>query len=200
MLAFFFFCPILAYFLLMTSPNSLPFGTHIRGHMVLTPLPSPLPCLPSFWSREKNCSEISFLLWRHFESNWFTLLQPTSILRSTQAARRFLRSVCMLTLLLQALILTGTNTRHFFRKSTCYGLYLQMISYRYHAMYRMVSVSRYPEYILDIDIDVCRKYRMIYREFFRRYRTPLPESYVPIYGGTQVLPAIYYIQLMLLYL
>ena len=54
-----------------------------------------------------------FLLWRHFESSWFTLMQPTSTIRSVQAARRFLRSVCMLTLLLQALILTRTNTRHF---------------------------------------------------------------------------------------
>ena len=72
--------------------------------------------------------------------------------------------------------------------------------YRYHAIYRMVSVSRYPEYILDIDIDVSRKYRMIYREFFTRYRTLLPKSYVPIYGGTQVLPPVRYIQLMLLYL
>ena len=51
---FFFFCPILAYFQRMTLSSSLPFVTHIRGHMERTPLPSPLPCLPSFWSRKKN--------------------------------------------------------------------------------------------------------------------------------------------------
>ena len=43
----YFFCPILVYFLRMTLSSSLPFVTHIRGHMTRTPLPSPLPCLPS---------------------------------------------------------------------------------------------------------------------------------------------------------
>ena len=32
------------------------------------------------------------------------------------------------------------------------------ISYRYHAIYRMISVSRYPENIGDTDIDIARKY------------------------------------------
>ena len=38
--------------------------------------------------------------------------------------------------------------------------------YRYHAIYRMISASRYPEHILDIDIDISRQYGMIYRELF----------------------------------
>ena len=43
----FFLCPILVYFLRMTLSSSLPVVTHIRGRMARTPLPSPLPCLPS---------------------------------------------------------------------------------------------------------------------------------------------------------
>ena len=44
----FFFCPILAYFLRMIFSSSRPFLTHIGGHIARTPLPFPLPCLPSF--------------------------------------------------------------------------------------------------------------------------------------------------------
>ena len=44
----FFFCPIYAYFLRITLSISLPFVTHIRGHMARTPFPSPLLCVPSF--------------------------------------------------------------------------------------------------------------------------------------------------------
>ena len=42
------FCPIYTYFLHITFSISLPFLTHIRGHMARSPLPSPLSCLPSF--------------------------------------------------------------------------------------------------------------------------------------------------------
>ena len=43
-----FFCPIHAYFLRITVSISLSFVTHIRGQMARTPLPSSLPCVPSF--------------------------------------------------------------------------------------------------------------------------------------------------------
>ena len=105
-----FFCPMLVLFLRMTLTSSLPFVTHIRGHMARTPLPSPLPCLPSFYSPKKKGSELGFLPWRPLASNWCAFLRPTSIIRSTQDARRFLRSVRILMLLFQALILTRTNT------------------------------------------------------------------------------------------
>ena len=102
-----FFCPPYAYFLRITLSISLHFVPHIRGHMARTPLPSPL--LRS--NREKSqCSELSFLPWRPLVSNWCAFMQPTSIIRSTQAARRFLRSVRILMLLFQALISTRTNT------------------------------------------------------------------------------------------
>ena len=42
----FFFCPILVCFLRMNLSSSLPFVTHIRGHMARTPLPFPLARLP----------------------------------------------------------------------------------------------------------------------------------------------------------
>ena len=42
------FLPHLHVFLRITLPSSLPFVTHIRGHMARAPLPSPLPCVPSF--------------------------------------------------------------------------------------------------------------------------------------------------------
>ena len=29
----------------------------------------------------------------------------------------------------------------------------------------MISVSRYPENVIDVDIDISRKYRVIYLEF-----------------------------------
>ena len=45
----------------------------------------------------------------------------------------------------------------------------------------MISVSRYPEHILDIDIDISRKYRMIYiensrcdAEHYYQQKTPYP--------------------------
>ena len=61
MLAFFFFCTILVYFLRMTLSSSLLLVPHIRGHMARTPLPSPLPCLPSsFQSRKKKEFRIRF--------------------------------------------------------------------------------------------------------------------------------------------
>ena len=42
-----FFSPVLVYFLRMALSSSLPFETHIRGHIARSPLPAPLPCLPS---------------------------------------------------------------------------------------------------------------------------------------------------------
>ena len=48
-----FFCPIYAYIRRSTLSSSLPFLTHIRGHMVRTSLPSSLPCVPSC-NREKK--------------------------------------------------------------------------------------------------------------------------------------------------
>ena len=43
-----FSCPIYSYFLRITLSSSLPFVTHIQGHMARTPLPSQLPSVPSF--------------------------------------------------------------------------------------------------------------------------------------------------------
>ena len=109
-------------------------------------------------------SELGFLPWRPLASNWCAfIMQPTSIIRSTQAARRFLRSVRILMVLFQALISTRTNT-YVISPYNLLVVYIHVISYRYHAIHRMISVSRYPEHILDIDIDISRKYRMIYRE------------------------------------
>ena len=48
----FFFCPIYAYFRRITC--SLPFVTHIQGHMARTSLSSPLLCVPSFNREKKN--------------------------------------------------------------------------------------------------------------------------------------------------
>ena len=65
-----------------------------------------LPSLPPYRARafvliarKKKCSELSFLLWRPLASNWCAFIQPTRIVRSTQAAKHFLRSVSILILL-----------------------------------------------------------------------------------------------------
>ena len=50
----------------------------------------------------KKYSELSFLPWHPLASKLCAFMQPTSIIRSTQAARRFLRSVCIPMLLFQA--------------------------------------------------------------------------------------------------
>ena len=84
--------------LLCQSPfrNSYPgsHGTHS------SPFPTTARALVN---REKNkCSELSFRPWRPLASNWCAFMQPTRVLRSTQAARRFLRSICIVMLSIRA--------------------------------------------------------------------------------------------------
>ena len=75
-----------------------PFRNSYPGsHGTPSSLPHYRACL-RFNSEKKKCSELSFLPWRPLASNWCAFMQPTSIIRSTQAARRFLRSVCILML------------------------------------------------------------------------------------------------------
>ena len=134
--------------------NSYPgsHGTHF------SPFPTAVIAFVSV--AKKKRSELVFLPWRPLASNWCTFMQPTSTIRTTQAVRRFLRSVRMLMFLFQALISTRTNTHVISSYNLLVVYIIRVISY-----YRMISVSRYPEHILDIDIDISRKYRMIYREF-----------------------------------
>ena len=92
--------------------NLPPFRNSYQGsHGMHSSLPHYRACLRS--NREKlhvTCSELRFLPWRLLASNWCAFMQPTSIIRITQAARRFLWSVCILMLLFQAWISTRTNT------------------------------------------------------------------------------------------
>ena len=76
--------------------NSSPFRTTVLTFVLI--------------ARKKKCSELSFLPWCPLASNWCAFMQPTSVVRSTQAARRFLRSVCMLMFFFQTWISTRTNT------------------------------------------------------------------------------------------
>ena len=84
--------------------NSYPgsHGTHF------SPFPTAVIAFVSV--AKKKRSELVFLPWRPLASNWCTFMQPTSTIRTTQAVRRFLRSVRMLMFLFQALISTRTNT------------------------------------------------------------------------------------------
>ena len=85
-------------------------------------------------------------------------------------------------LLFRALISTRTNTYVISYNLVIIVVYIvHVVSYRYHPIYRMISVSRYPEHILDIDIDISRKYRMIYiensrcdAEHYYQQKTPYP--------------------------
>ena len=67
--------------------HSSPFPTAVRSFVLIA---------------RKKGSELSFLPWSPLASNWCTFMQATSIIRSTRAARRFLRSVCILLLWFQA--------------------------------------------------------------------------------------------------
>ena len=80
-------------------------GTHS------SPFPTTVLAFVLISRKEKKCSELSFLPCRPLASNWFAFMQPTinSIIRRTQAARRFLLSVRILIRLFQALISTRTN-------------------------------------------------------------------------------------------
>ena len=50
-----------AYFLRIALPSSLPFVTHIRGHMARTPVPSTLPGRLRFNREKKNVQkQVSF--------------------------------------------------------------------------------------------------------------------------------------------
>ena len=63
------------YFANLSLPYQVP---HVRVHMTSTPLPSPLPCVPSFKSREKknvqNEVSRSFFPWRPLASNWLVCI------------------------------------------------------------------------------------------------------------------------------
>ena len=100
--AFVSFCPIIHvlsahYFLKLPlfrnsypgsrGTHSSPFPTAVRSFVLIA---------------RKKGSELSFLPWSPLASNWCTFMQATSIIRSTRAARRFLRSVCILLLWFQA--------------------------------------------------------------------------------------------------
>ena len=86
----FFFSPLLVYFLCMTS-SSLPFVTHIRGHMACTPLPSPLPRACLRFSRE-NKKIKGFFPWRPLASNWWEFMQPASIITARRLRGAFVVS------------------------------------------------------------------------------------------------------------
>ena len=171
-------------------------GTHS------SPFPTTVLAFVVSVAKKKKSSELGSLPWRPLALNWFAFMQPTSILRSTLAARRFLRLVRILVPLFQALISTRTNTYIISSYSLLVVVNVQYMSCRIDIMryiYRMISVSRYPEHILEVDIDKSRQYRMIYREFQVRYRTPLEKNSVPtyvVYGGTQVFPPVCYLQLI----
>ena len=140
-------------------------------------LPHYRACLLS--SREKKKGlEIGFLPWRPLASNWFAFMQPTSITRSTQAARRFLRSVRILMHSFQALMSTRTNTYVIFSYIIFVLVYIiHVMSYLYHAIYRMISVSRYPEtrywhrYIPRISHDISRILRTTPNTSSKQFRT-----------------------------
>ena len=64
-----------------------------------------------------------------------------------------------------------THTSRFLILFLVVYIYMYVVSYRYHAIYGMISVSRHTEHIVDVKIDISRTYRMIYLEFCIRYRT-----------------------------
>ena len=89
--------------------NSYPgsHGTHS------SPFPNSVGALVLIARKKKV--HIKFLPSRPLASNWCAFMQPTSmqptrILHSTQAARRFLWSVCILMFLFHAYMSTRTNT------------------------------------------------------------------------------------------
>ena len=117
-----------------------------RGSIFRTKFPCPVfPCVE--------------LVWIH--------ATYTNIERNTQAARRFLRSACILMLLFQDWILTRTNAHViqylltmylWWRIFTCIVSILPNISHDIG-----IEISRtYSRYRY---MDIFRKYRMIYREF-----------------------------------
>ena len=87
-----------------------PFRNSYPGSHGTHSSPFPTTVLAFVLVAKKKGSELGFLPWRPLTSTWCAFMQPTSIVRSTQTARRFLLSVRILMLLFQALILTRTKT------------------------------------------------------------------------------------------
>ena len=79
-----------------------PFRNSYPGSHGTHSSPFPTTVLAFVLVAKKKGSELGFLPWRPLTSTWCAFMQPTSIVRSTQAARRSLRSVCMLMLSFQA--------------------------------------------------------------------------------------------------
>ena len=151
---------VLSYFLSTTLSSSLPFVTHIRGvtWQAILFFPHYRAYLRS--NREKltihHFLEVSFprvhLRWTGVHVTYHT--QHNARLRGAFCGHVAYWCFCFRHW-------SGPERTHTF-SYTAGGVYLHVLSYRYHVIYRMISVSRY---ILDIAIDISRKYRMIYREF-----------------------------------
>ena len=125
--------------------NSYPgsHGTHS------SPFPTTVLAFVVSVAKKKKSSELGSLPWRPLALNWFAFMQPTSILRSTLAARRFLRLVRILVPLFQALISTRTNTH------VISSYNLLVVVYIYNTCH-IVSVSC--DILHDIGIEISRTY------------------------------------------
>ena len=104
-----FFCPIYECFLRITLPISLFRTRYLMSGFIwqaLLSLPHYRVCLRSNREKKKTFRmkflEVSFPGVPLRRTGWCAFIQSTSIIRSTQAATRFLRSVCILMLLFQA--------------------------------------------------------------------------------------------------
>ena len=97
------FCPIYVSFLRITFVNLPPIRNSYTGsHGTHSP---PFPTTVRAFvliERTINVQNQVSSPGRPLASNWCAFIQPTSVIRSTQAARRFLWSICILMLLFQA--------------------------------------------------------------------------------------------------
>ena len=127
-------------------------------------LPSPLLCVPSCWYRETACHmfrifhKFFFPRIKSLASNWF----PCNPSNTVKYAASFLRSICIMMPLFQALIWTLANTHAIHDDTLLLVVYINVKHLIGIMRYIAWSVLRYAKIMLDNDIDISRNYRMIH--------------------------------------
>ena len=177
-----FFCPIYAYFLRITLSSSLPFVSGVTWHALLS-LPTTVRAFVLVARKEKFRVKFPSLASPCVE---LVCIYTTYQYITQHAGCEALSAVSLYTdAFVSGLDLDPNEHAHVTTSNNLLVVYIYMYyridishdigieisricsRYWYRDIPNMfwILISRYPEYVLNIDIEISRKYRMIYGEF-----------------------------------